>query len=174
MTWLTTRITPSGNRPELCGQASLEEIGSSRSTATLASGPDLGGTEAPKRGESRDVASDRKVLAFERILEEWEHLDGYPEHQVIIAAILSEDLPNKLNSCHHVPGSARRRAANSVVASLVLLQKEAEEIRATIGEEDIRALEQHHELLQLQFGHLRGPGRGFQLPGKRSPEESAG
>lgn len=111
---------------------------------------------------------------LERILEEWEHLDDYPEHQVIIAAILSEDLPNKLNSCHHVPGSARRRAANSVVASLALLQKEAEEIRATIGEEDIRALEQHHELLQLQFGHLRGPGRGFQLPGKRSPEESAG
>lgn len=87
------------------------------------------------------------------ILREWDHLNDFPEQQVVVSCIIEDYLPAVIDSYLQVPESARERAVPPTVDSLKMLWQEAERIRAAIGEDNVRALENHREMLRMQFGN---------------------
>ncbi|MGP6174863.1 hypothetical protein [Corynebacterium sp. A21] len=90
------------------------------------------------------------------ILREWHYLSAYPEQQVILASMIEDYLPGIIDSYLQVPHSARHRAVSPTIDSLEVLYRESAEIRAAIGEDNVRALENHRDMLQLQFGQDPG------------------
>lgn len=85
-------------------------------------------------------------------LEEWGHLEAVPEQQVTVAGIIDEYFPNVIATYASVPEYARAKAAAPAIESLEVLLEQSESIRMAIGENNVRALENHRDMLQLQFG----------------------
>lgn len=86
------------------------------------------------------------------VLAEWDQLDAVPEQQVTVTGIINHYFPNVILAYAGVPDYARDRAVEPTMESLEMLTAELESIRLAIGENNVRTLENHRDLLQFQFG----------------------
>ncbi|BAC18348.1 hypothetical protein [Corynebacterium efficiens YS-314] len=98
--------------------------------------------------------------ALERVLDNWDYLVDFPEHQVTVRSMIRDYIPSLVQAYLAIPDRDNARAVRDVTGSFDLLRGEADSIYEATIRNSLNRLEDHNRILHMQFGRLPLEGDG--------------